>query len=499
MIPRMPLFVTLCLASLLSIAALPRASAQEPFEPTWQSLGKHDPAPEWFQDAKIGIYFHWGVYSVPAYGSEWYPRDMHVKESHVYRHHVETYGDPVEYGYDKFVDQFRAEKFDANEWADLFQEAGARFAGPVAEHHDGFAMWASKVTPWNALDRGPKRDVLGELAAAIRQRDMRLITTFHHDRNNRWEKDGQWTGHYDRVKLDFPAALEDPDRAFLYGDMPREKFLAMWQAKLREVVDAYQPDIVWFDSWLDEVPASDRQAFCAYYLNQAKKWGKEVVIVRKQDDLPIDFTVLDHEKSRTSGLSDRVWMTDDTISTGSWCYTQDLRVKSTAQVLHSVIDTVAKNGIVLLNISPKADGEIPADQRQVLKELGAWLGSHGEAIYGTRPWLTYGEGPTKEPEGGFRDERKFLELAYSAADVRYTRSKDGKTIYAILLGAPGEAGEITLRSFGKGEAGADVGVSDVSMHGGGSQKWAHDDSGLTISVDGAAANSMAVVLKIAAD
>ncbi|HYO23803.1 MAG TPA: alpha-L-fucosidase [Lacipirellulaceae bacterium] len=460
-----PRTLGLLLAALAISAAARHAVAQDAFEPNWESLAKHDEAPQWFQDAKLGIYFHWGVYSVPAFGSEWYPRDMHLKDHREYKHHVATYGDPVEYGYDKFVEQFKAEKFNADDWAALFRQAGARFAGPVAEHHDGFAMWASKVTPWNALDRGPRRDVTGELAQAIRKQGMRLITTFHHCRNNLWEKEGRWTGHYDGVKANFPKALEDPERAFLYGAMPRDKFLEMWFAKLREVIDNYQPDIVWFDSWLDEVPEELRQEFCAYYLNAAKKQGKEVVIVRKQDDLPLEVSVLDHEKARTSGMSDRVWMTDDTISTGSWCYTRDLRVKSTAQVLHSLIDTVAKNGVVLLNISPKADGEIPADQQQVLVQLGAWLGKYGEAIYETRPWLTYGEGPTKEPRGGFRDAGGFLRLKYSAADVRYTRSKDNKTVYALLLGAP-EAGQpVTLRSFGDGEPGAGVDVADVALLG----------------------------------
>jgi alpha-L-fucosidase len=483
--------------SVLELLA-PGSAAMAQYEPTWESLKRHTPAPEWFQDAKLGIYFHWGVYSVPAFSNEWYPRDMHVKGHRAYEHHLATYGDPTEYGYDKFVPQFTAEHFDATEWAALFRSAGARFAGPVAEHHDGFAMWDSEHTPWNAADRGPKRDVLGELAVAIRAQDMRLIATFHHDRNNLWLKDGEWTGHYDRVKLDFPAALDDPERALLYGYMPREEFLKMWLAKLNEVVDKYQPDIMWFDSWLDEVPEPIQQEFCAYYLNAARGWGREVVIVRKQDDLPIEFTVLDHEKSRMSGLSERVWMTDDTISTGSWCYTSDLQVKSAGQVIHSLIDTVAKNGIVLLNISPKADGVIPDDQRAVLAELGDWLDRFGEAIYETRPWLTYGEGPTKEPEGGFQDAGQFLRLAYSAADVRYTRSKDGRTIYAILLGWPGAGVEIALKSFAAGEPGADVAVEGVTLVGADAPiEWRRTDEGLMATMGAEAPDEHAIVLKIA--
>jgi alpha-L-fucosidase len=472
-------------------------SANAQFEPKWESLSRHEAAPEWFQDAKLGIYFHWGVYSVPAFGSEWYPRNMHVKGSREHAHHLETYGDPVEYGYDKFVPQFAAENFDADEWAALFRQAGARFAGPVAEHHDGFSMWASKATPWNAAERGPRRDILGELAAAIRKQDMRLIATFHHARNNLWLKDGQWTGHYDRVKLDFPAALDEAERAVLYGYMPRDKFLALWLDKLKEVVDGYRPDIVWFDSWLDEVPEAIRQEFCAYYLNAGRQWGREVVIVRKQDDLPIEFTVLDHEKSRESGMSPRVWMTDDTISTGSWCYTQDLKIKSSAQVIHSLIDTVAKNGVVLLNISPKADGVIPDDQQQVLKELGQWLDRFGAAIYQTRPWLTYGEGPTREPEGGFSASGRFLQLAYSAGDVRYTRSKDGKTVYAIVMGWPGAGKEIALKSFAAGEAGAGILVLHASLVGSDVPlAWRREEGGLVVTTGQHAPDERAFAIEL---
>lgn len=411
--------------------------AQTPYTPGLESLARHNDAPEWFRDAKLGIYFHWGVYSVPAFGSEWYPRDMHIKGNYVYRHHVETYGEPTTFGFHDFVPLFKAEQFDADQWAALFKRAGARFAGPVAEHHDGFSMWASDVTPWNANDKGPKRDITGELEKAIRKQDMRFITTFHHARNNLWEiSPGNWTGHYEFVKKDFPSLLEDAENAFLYGYMPRDAFVKLWKDKLTEVIDGYRPDIIWFDSWLDEIPEQARYEFAAYYFNRAVEWNKEVVIVRKQDDLPLEFSVLDHEKSRTSGASDRVWMTDDTVSTGSWCYTNNLRIKSPDKIVHALADTVSKNGVVLLNISPKADGTIPADQQQVLIELGDWMAVNGEAIYATRPWETYGEGPTKEPSGGFSEAGKFLQLQYSADDIRYTRSKDGKALYAICLGWP---------------------------------------------------------------
>ena len=301
----------------LSAGAVAAAGPTMPFTADWESLKRHEAAPKWFRDAKFGIYFHWGVYSVPAFGSEWYPRNMHLKNRREYKHHLQKYGDPAKFGYADFVPKFKAEKFDADEWAALFAKAGARYAGPVAEHHDGFAMWASKLTPWNAKDTGPRRDITGELARAVRKRGMRLVTSFHHARNSLWQSRGRWTGHYDGVKANFPALLADPKRAVLYGYMPREKFLAMWLGKLKEVIDNYQPDLMWFDSWLDQIPEKHQMEYLAYYFNKAREWDKSVVVTRKQRDLPLELSVEDFEKGRADRLTKNVWLTDDTISRGS--------------------------------------------------------------------------------------------------------------------------------------------------------------------------------------
>ena len=426
---------------ILAIALAASATlAAAPYQPTLESLSKCNPAPDWFRDAKIGIYFHWGVYSVPAFGSEWYPRNMHRKGDRVNKHHLETWGDPTKFEYADFVPMFKAEKFDASEWADLFVQSGAKFAGPVCEHHDGFAMWDSEVTPWNAADMGPKRDITGELAKAIRARGMKFVATFHHARNSLWEKngDGKWSGHYDGIKQNYPSLLDDKKNAILYGYMPREQFVAMWKDKLVEVIDRYQPDLIWFDSWLDEIPEQTRFEFAAYYLNAAEQWGREVVITRKQQDLPLGFSLEDFEKGRADNLTENVWLTDDTISKGSWCYTRDLTIKDPDEVIDTTIDLVSKNGQLLLNISPMADGTIPQDQRDCLLSLGKWLKTNGEAIYDTRPWLTYGEGPTRMKKGGH-----FVgHIKYGPNDIRYTRSKDGTTLYATVLGWP--AGPLTL-------------------------------------------------------
>lgn len=472
------------------------------YEPDWGSLSKHNEGPEWFQDAKLGIYFHWGVYSVPAFGNEWYPRWMHYEGTKEYEHHLATYGHPSEFGYHDFVPMFTAENFDPEAWADLFQKAGAKFAGPVAEHHDGFSMWASDITPWNAADKGPKRDITGELGEALKNRGLKLITTFHHARNlQRFDSvvEGSertyWASHYPFLE-GMPTTSDDPDLKYLYGNIPADEWLEkVWLGKVKEVVDKYQPDIIWFDSWLDRIPEKYRQEMAAYYLNRAGEWGKEVVIVRKQDDLPLDFSVDDLEKSRKNRLEEKVWMTDETISKGSWCYTEDLQIKETRDVLHVLIDITSKNGVLLLNVSPMKNGTIPENQQEVLLGMGQWLAQYGEAIYSTRPWYTYGEGPTKEPEGHFKNNQEFLKIKYSARDIRYTTSDNN--IYVTLLGRP-EDGSLLLKSFAKDSLPAPIEIADVSLLGS-SEKiiWELQDQGLILNTPPTELNEMAPVFKVA--
>lgn len=473
------------------------------YKPTWESLAEHTEAPGWFRDVKFGIYFHWGVYSVPAFNNEWYPRHMYAPDleeqgeetwgQEVYGFHTENYGSPSEFGYPDFIPMFKAENFDAQEWASLFKEAGAQFAGPVAEHHDGFSMWDSEITPWNAADMGPKRDITGELAEAIRGHGMKFITSFHHARNNLWKPEGEeWTGHYSYVKEHFPSLLEDPERAILYGYLPREEFLEMWNNKLKEVIDKYQPDIMWFDSWLHEIPDSVQTDYLAYYFNKAREWDKDVVVTRKQDDLPLSVSVLDFEKGRAEGINETPFLTDDTISKGSWCYTEGLGIKSTTIVLHSLIDIVSKNGQLLLNISPMADGTIPENQKKVLLEMGDWLEINGEAIYGSRPWKVYGEGPTQLPEGQFGGVTDAD--GFTAEDVRYTRR--GDILYAIILGWPGANQKFQFDELNAGNFEGKT-ISEISVLGS-SEKidWDHSNESLSVQMPSETPSEKAIVFKI---
>lgn len=481
------------LAMMLSAGAVNAAEAGE-FEATEASLQRHQPTPEWMQDGKIGIYFHWGVYSVPAWGNEWYPARMHSKGHKVYKHHQEKYGTVEEFGYHDFVPLFTGEHFDPEEWADLFQKSGAKFAGPVAEHHDGFSMWDSELTPWNAKDMGPKQDILGEMFKALEKRGMKTIATFHHARNVLIKG----KGYYISTKGG-PAKWEDPKLDLLYGNVEYDKWIKdIWLGKLVEVIDNYRPDVIWFDSRLDRVPESTRLDFCAYYLNAAKEWGKEVSIVRKHDQLPISFTMMDHEKSREPKALPAPWMTDDTLSKGSWSYTTDLNIKTLTEVLHPFIDSVSKNGVLLLNVSPTAQGVIPDEQRKVLLELGAWLNAYGEAIYNTRPWsVAAAEGPIiGDATKGFNGKedkygkQKFMGLRYSNKDVCYTASKDGKTVYAFTMGALESGSDIVLRSF-KGQV-----VSEVTTIEGQKVEWSSTEEGLKVTSQGTTAGAKVTLFKI---
>ncbi len=479
----------------------------ETYEETWESLARVNEEPEWFKDAKFGIYFHWGVYSVPAFGSEWYPRMMHVEGLGTYEHHLEKYGHPSQFGYHDFVPMFRAEYFNADDWADLFVKAGARFAGPVAEHHDGFSMWDSEATPWNSMDKGPQRDVTGELEKAIKDRGLKFITTFHHARHLQRYKGKEEEVltrekniHYQFRKSHYPLypgmppTLDDPELNYLYGNIPEAIWLEeLWFAKLAEVVDKYSPDLIYFDSWLNYIPDSMRLKFCAYYLNHAIEQEKEVVIIRKQEDLPLESSVDDLEKFRKNHLAEKVWMTDETISNGSWCYTEGMQIKPAAEHLHVLIDIVSKNGILLLNISPKADGTIPDDQRKVLLEIGTWLDNYGEAIYGTRPWYTFGEGPTGEPEN--QNPGAFQGISYTANDIRYTTS--GSSIYAILLGKPIAGEEVFLRAFSAQNNENDITIQRITIPGSSEDlKWSKTEDGLSIQIPNSGLDEMATVLKI---
>jgi len=462
---------------------LSRALAADAYQPTWESLATH-PNPQWFADAKFGIYFHWGPYSVPAFDNEWYSRDMYRPDHPAHQHHLATWGPLVKFGYKDFIPLFQAGHFDPDAWTDLFVRAGARFAGPVAEHADGFSMWDSRLTKWNAAAMGPRRDVVGEMARAIRKRGLKFITTFHH----------QWLWAW-YPTFDHAVDASDPRYAGLYGPtvsprawdyqakdelIPGPAFCRLWEAKVKEVIDKYHPDLIYFDSRLGNIGESYRQDLLAYYYNRER----EVVVTYKDKDLPAGSGILDLERGRMAGKMPFQWLTDDAMSWKSWCYIEDDSLKSPQRLIDELVDIVSKNGNLLLDIGPKADGTIPEAVRERLLEIGKWLTVNGEAIYGTRPWETFGEGPTEVRSGAF-GEAKIAD--FTAADIRFTSR--GKTLYAIVMGWPD--GPVTIRSL------AATKIGKVELLGSRQPvKWRRDAAGLTVRMPVEKPGEYAFVLKI---
>ncbi len=437
------------------------------YEANWESLKKHE-TPDWFLDAKFGIYCHWGPYSVPAYETEWYAHWMYVNKDNpeakdgkahkIYDYHVKKYGPLKEFGYKDFIPMFTAEKFDAAEWADLFQKAGAKFAGPVSEHADGFAMWDSDLTEWDAMDMGPKRDVMGELSKEIRKRDMKFIATYHRHWLFGWYPtwdettdayDPKYAGLYGpKLKKGDnqmpPNPHEIDEGVERYYPLADEAFNKEWLARLKEIIDKYDPDLVWFDNKMDIIGEDYRKEFLQYYYNHGLKNNQEVVSTYKFYDFAEGSAVLDLERARMSEKKDFPWLTDDSIDWKAWCHIDDPNYKSTNRLIDFLVDVVSKNGAVLLNITPRADGTIPEPVKERLLEMGQWLQVNGEAIYGTRPFTIYGEGDTEVIEGHL-SERKNADNTYK--DVRFTTK--GETLYAIVMDWP-EDSKKRIHSLKKG-------------------------------------------------
>ena len=464
-----------------SSAPSPAATTDKPFKPTWESL-RGNRVPQWLRDGKFGIYTHWGVYSVPAFGPNgtWYSHNMYVDPNSPERaHHEATYGPLEKFGYKDFIPMFTGEKFNADEWADLFEKAGARFAGPVAEHHDGFSMWDTKYSEWNAARMGPKRDVVGELAKAVKKHNMKFVTAFHHAEN--WFFFPVWDKRLD---------CSNPRYSGLYGPIhdkgaqPSREFLDKWKGKILEVIDKYSPDFIWFDFGLRFVTEDCKKEVLAYFYNKAAAENKEVVVTYKDHDLPPGVGVNDLELGQEREMTYHEWITDSSVDNqGAWGYVNGAGFKTTENLVHNLVDRVSKNGFLLLNVGPKPDGTIPAEARERLLGLGKWLGVNGEAIYGTMPWVVAGEGPTQLDKTGAFNEND--NLRYTAQDIRFT-AKD-HVLYATVLGWPGEkvlikalaGGPDPARNFRNGLYPSEI-VSITMLGDGKPLSWELTKDGLTI-------------------
>jgi alpha-L-fucosidase len=432
-----------------------------PWKTAWESLGAYQ-VPDWYCDGKFGIFIHWGLYAVPAYGNEWYARHMYQPGSDIHRHHVATYGDPSVFGYKDFIPQFTASRFDPDAWAALFRRAGAQFVVPTAEHHDGFPLYDSRFTLWNAATMGPKRDLIGDLAAAVRREHM-VFGVSSHRAEHWWFLNGG---------MGFPSDVQEPRYADFYGPAqpehlpPNDQYLEDWLVRCCEIVDKYEPQLFWFDWWIEQpVFAPFLQEFASYYYNRGEDWRRGVAINYKHRAFPDNTAVYDVERGQLDDIREPFWQTDTAVAKNSWGYTEGNDYKAPGDIIGDLVDIVSKNGALLLNIGPRADGTIPEQDEQILLAIGDWLGVNGEAIYGTRPWRTYGEGPTQVVSGSFADTKR---APFTAADIRFTTRQaisDGGTrslLYATALAIPVDR-TVRIESLGSASELAPKVIGAVSL------------------------------------
>ncbi|MFI3238337.1 MAG: alpha-L-fucosidase [Lachnospiraceae bacterium] len=428
---------------------------------SWSTMMNHK-VPDWYRNAKFGIFIHWGVYSVPAFGSEWYPRFMYKKDAYrrdknMYQHHIDTYGEHKDFGYRDFVPMFKAEKFDAAVWADLFKEAGARFVMPVAEHHDGFQMYDSNVSEWCASKKGPMKDIVGLLKEEVEKRDM-VLTASSHRVEHYWFMCGgkefesdmpqdipygdmYWPSYPEPFMEQGSAVTTDQGSIYLKDIDPL--FMEDWLVRTCEIVDKYQPKIMYFDWWIQIEPMKPYlKKFMAYYYNRAAEWGEEVTVNYKNDAFVHTTAVKDIERGQLSDVSPFFWQNDTSVAKNSWCYTEGNDYKEPHEVICDLVDVVSKNGSLLLNVGPKADGTIPEKDANILREVGKWMKVNSEAIYDTFPFRKYGEGPTVTEEGHFTDT---LRKSFTCEDFRFTY-KDG-VLYVFAMNWPDD-GVVRIKMLG---------------------------------------------------
>jgi len=478
--------LAICVPSLLAKDMKPTKK----YDYNWASLKSH-PIPQWFDDAKFGIFIHWGPYSVMGYRkrgrgyAEHTPKEIYRDPEHYYEYLKETFGaHPPEFGYKDIIPLFKAEKWDPDRWSELFQKAGARYVVLTAEHHDGYAMWDSDLTQWCATKIGPKRDLVGELAKAVRKRGMKYAPSYHRERH---------TGFFDLEKYAIkspphPDIIEEiarmPEAAELYGPFEySDAFIKDYVARWKEIEKKYRPDFM----WIDDVPIfykvkphpqtkKFRNAFMymiADFFNAAEGWGKEVYLNNKGANLnwPEGPGCLEKDNLKLETIGPK-WENPATLGTSyGYMKAEEERdaYKHPTELIHLLCDIVSKNGNLLLNIGPRSDGTIPEGMQQRLLSMGKGLQVNGEAIYGTRPWIIFKQ---------------------DAPDLRFTTK--GNSLYAIALEKPTKP--FVIRSTKQWKASS---VTTVKLLGSDTAiEWKHTDNGIRITPPRALPGKHAWIFKI---
>lgn len=475
-----------------------------PYRADWATLVKYQ-QPQWYKDAKFGIFIHWGIYAVPAAENEWYPRNMYRPAEGAYKDFQARFAskDPAQKdtkGYKDLIPLFRAEHFDANAWAALFKDSGAKYVIPVAEHHDGFSMYDSGLSDWTEVKMGPKRDTLAELSTAIRAQGLHFGLSSHRAEHD-WFFDGGRT-----IRSD----VNDPKYASLYGPAHEwitnegaahlendwtylsPEFARDWLARTTELVEKYRPEVVYFDWWAGHPNyRTSITKFAAFYYNYAAAHSYTGVVDIKDYDLNWKAGARDFERGQQDKILTDHWQTDTSISNASWGYLEHDTFKSPEFLIHQLIDIISKNGNLLLNIGPRADGTIPEEIQSTLRTIGTWLRVNGEAIYSTTPWITFGEGPTQIKAGAFHDTET---QPYTGEDFRFTAKE--KTVYAIGM-ACSKDGKAILHSLGWAHEGASLPIASIELLGSNEKiTWTQAADALRVTLPSGAACQYAYTLKL---
>ncbi len=422
--------------------------AAGPFQPEMESLKTYK-APDWFRDAKFGIWAHWGPQAVPRAG-DWYARNLYVPGHPHYDHHLKTYGHPSKLGYKDIIPLWTADKWDPEGLMDKYAAAGAKYFVSMGVHHDNFDLWNSKHHRWNAVAMGPKRDVVGTWKAAAQKRGLRFGVSEHLGASHNWYHPSHgYDQFWPENGVDYDGA--NPAYSDLYHPKHNEpfrgnadtwythdpKYHQIWFNRIRDLVDSYQPDLLYSDGGLP-FGVVGRSLLAHMYNSNMTRHGKlESVYNCKafgSGEYDAAMCVQDVERGVLKGINPLPWQTD--TSNGDWFYSDGYTYKTAPEVIYMLSDIVSKNGNLLLNIVLYPDGSLPPESQTLLDELAPWMHVNAEAIHGTRPWKIFGEGPTETVDGAFRES-----AAYTAQDIRFTTK--GDAIYAITLGEPKQSVAIT--------------------------------------------------------
>ena len=480
------------------------------FEPTFDSLRTYS-APAWFRDAKFGIWSHWGPQSVPMFG-DWYARNMYIQGTPQYEYHLRHYGHPSEFGYKDLCALWKAEHFDPEGLIAKYHKAGARYLMTQATHHDHFFNYDSKINRMNSVRVGPGKDILALWKAAADRYGMAFGVSEHLGASFSWwrvnkgcDTTGRWAGipydGNDPAYQDFYYANQEHGTANQLEPSPwytaNAAFRDYWLRCVNEMIDRFQPDLLYSDGalpfgshWMGEQTPPDPadyahglQAVAHLYNTSVEKHGENRAVYLQKDRRQEIYSVgvLDIEKSQLPGIMPEPWHTDTCI--GNWFYDVRDPYKSPEQIIEMLVDIIAKNGVMLLNVLQRPDGTIDREAEYILDRLADWFAVNGEAVYGTRPWRVFGEGDTRVKIDGFTEEK----TAWNRSDIRFTQ-KDG-AVYAFLMGAAG--GEsLALRSF------PEDGITEVELLGVGPVPFKKEFGLLLVSLPEKLPSLCANVLKI---